>query len=120
MKIVLLFIMITAALGAAAQTADSVRPSSVMVYKDPRIDLLVKKQSSINLATKKQYGRTMRGYRLMALSTNKRDEAIAAKTQVYTTFPELKAYLIYQSPFFRLKVGNFKTRDEAATYQKQL
>ena len=62
----------------------------------------------------------MRGYRLMVLNTNKREDAIAAKTKVYTYFPELKAYLTYQAPFFRLKAGNFKTRDEAEKYRKEL
>lgn len=94
--------------------------TGVLVHKDPRVDLLVRKQSSINNATKKAYGRTMRGYRLMVLNTNKREDAIAAKTKVYTYFPELKAYLVYQSPFFRLKAGNFKTRDEAVKYQKEM
>jgi len=54
------------------------------------------------------------------INTNKRDDAIAAKTKVYTNFPELKAYLVYQSPYFKLKVGNFKTREEAQQYQKTL
>lgn len=94
--------------------------SGVVVHKDPRADLLVKKQASINIATKKSHGRTMKGYRLMVINTNKREDAISAKTKVYTYFPELKAYLIYQSPFFRLKAGNFKTRDEAEKYRKQM
>lgn len=94
--------------------------ASVVVHKDPRIDLLVKKQASINTITKNSYARTMKGYRLMVMNTNKRNEAIAAKTKVYTYFPELKAYLVYQSPFFRLKAGNFKTREEAEKYKKQM
>ncbi len=92
----------------------------VVVHKDPRVDLLVKKQASINTVSKKSVGRTMRGYRLMVLNTNKREDAIAAKTKVYTYFPELKAYLTYQAPFFRLKAGNFKTRDEADKYKKEM
>lgn len=92
----------------------------VVVHKDPRLDLLVKKQIQINEETSRLARRTMRGYRLMVINTNKRDEAIAAKTQVYTYFPELKAYLQYQSPFFKLKAGNFKTRDEAEDYRKRL
>ena len=56
----------------------------------------------------------------MIISTNNRDEAIAAKTKVYTYFPELKAYLMHQSPYFKLKVGNFKDRKEAEEYQKEL
>jgi hypothetical protein len=92
----------------------------VVVHKDPRLDLLVKKQIQINEETSRMARRSMKGYRLMVINTNKRDEAILAKTQVYTYFPELKAYLLYQSPFFKLKAGNFKTRDEADEYRKRL
>ena len=94
--------------------------SSVVIHKDPRIDLLVKKQGDVNAAFKKANARTARGFRILVINTNKRDEAIAAKTKVYTNFPELKAYLVYQSPYFRLKVGNFRTREEAQDYQKSL
>jgi hypothetical protein len=94
--------------------------SSVVVHKDPRLDVLLKKQGEVNAAIKKANARTAKGYRLLVINTNKRDEAIAAKTKVYTAFPELKTYLVYQSPYFRLKVGNFKTREEAVQYQKSL
>jgi hypothetical protein len=94
--------------------------STVIVHKDLRIDMLIKKQAQINEETARESRRTMRGYRLMVINTNKRDEAIAAKTKIYTYFPELKAYLLYQSPYFKLKAGNFKTRDEAEDYQKKL
>lgn len=90
---------------------------SMIVHKDPRADALVKKQAEINERSKKITGRTMRGYRLLVLNTNSRDEAIAAKTKIYTHFPDQKAYLTYQSPFFKLKAGNFQTRDEARRYQ---
>lgn len=120
MKIFITVILFFVTASGFAQSDTAFRTASVIVHKDPRIDLLVKKQASINTATKKLYGRTMRGYRLMVINTNKRDEAIAAKTKIYTAFPELKAYLVYQAPFFRLKAGNFKTREEALRYQKSL
>lgn len=94
--------------------------NSVVVHKDPRLDLLVKKQVQINEETSRLARRTMKGYRLLVINTNKREDAINAKTQVYTYFPELKAYLTYQSPYFKLKAGNFKTREEAEDYQKKL
>jgi len=102
------------------QTATDTEPktASVVVHKDPRIEALVKKQSSINTATKKASARTARGYRLLVINTNKREEAIAAKTRIYTLFPELNPYMSYQSPYFRVKAGNFQTRDEAVRYQK--
>ena len=92
----------------------------VIVHKDPRIDLLIKKQAQINEETSRDSRRNMKGFRLMIINTNKRDEAIAAKTKVYTYFPELKAYLLYQTPYFKLKVGNFKDSKEAEAYQKRM
>ena len=99
------------------KTVDS---NTVIVHKDSRIDLLVKKQAQINEVTSRDARRNSKGFRLMIINTNKRDEAIAAKTKVYTYFPELKAYLQYQSPYFKLKVGNFKERKDAEAYQKRL
>jgi len=93
---------------------------SVIVHKDARLDMLVKKQIQINEETSREARKVGKGFRLMIINTNKRDEALAAKTKVYTYFPELKAYLLYQSPYFKLKVGNFKERKDAEDYQKRL
>ena len=93
---------------------------TVIVHKDPRLDLLVKKKAEVNKTSKKSQARTARGYRLLVINTNSRDEAVAAKTKVYTYFPELKAYLSYQTPYFKLKAGNFQTRDEAERYRKNM
>jgi len=93
---------------------------AVIVHKDPRVDLLVKKQIQINEETSREARRIGKGYRLLVINTNNRDEAVDAKTKVYTFFPELKSYLIYQSPYFKLKVGNFKDRKEAEEYRERL
>ncbi|MBN8685952.1 MAG: SPOR domain-containing protein [Chitinophagales bacterium] len=92
----------------------------VIIHKDPRVDLLVKKQAQINEETSRAARRTDKGYRILIISTSNRDEAIAAKTKVYTYFPELKAYLWHQSPYYKVKAGNFKDRKEAETFQKRL
>lgn len=94
--------------------------NSIKVHKDPRLDLLVEKQIQINEETTRAARRIGKGYRLLVINTNKRDEAVEAKTKLYTFFPELKSYLIYQSPFYKLKVGNFKERKEAEDYLKRL
>ena len=98
----------------------SIDTPSVIVHKDPRLDLLVKKQIQINEETSREARRVGKGYRLLVINTNNRDEATAAKTKVYTFFPELKSYLLYQAPFFKLKVGNFKEKKEAEEYQQRL
>ncbi|HEY1023358.1 MAG TPA: SPOR domain-containing protein [Flavisolibacter sp.] len=117
MKKLLLLASLFVLKASFAQESTTTTVPSMVVHKDDRIDALVKKQAAINERSKRISGRTMRGYRLMVLNTNNREEAIAAKTKVYTHFPDQKAYLTYQSPFFRLTAGNFQTRDDAKRYQ---
>lgn len=93
---------------------------SVAVYKDPRLPLLVKKQAQINEETTRNSRRTMPGYRIQIVNTTDRNGAINAKSKVYQLYPELKAYLIFQSPYYRIRVGNFKTQSEAQTYMRSL
>lgn len=117
---ILLIALIAKSQQTQAQTKSGNDSNSVIVHKDPRVDILVKKQAQINEETTKEARRTAKGYRLLVINTNKRDEAIAAKTKVYTYFPDLKAYLIYQSPYFKVKVGNFKDRKDADDFRKEL
>ena len=108
--------MIALSLKVSAQS-DS---TSVTVHKDPRIDMLVKKQMQINEETTRDARRSVPGYRIQVVNTNDRNQALAAKTKVYQLYPELKVYLLYQAPYFRLRVGNFKTRPEAEPYFKTI
>ena len=103
-------------ISSSAQT-DS---NSVVVHKDPRIDMLMKKQIEINEVTTRNSRRSAQGYRIQVISTNNRTKAMEAKTRIYQHFPELKAYLMYQSPYFKLKVGNFIEREEAENYLQSI
>lgn len=94
--------------------------ASVVVHKDPRLELLMTKQAQINEVTSRDARKAGKGFRLLIIRTNSRDEAIAAKTKVYTYFPELKAYLWHQSPYYNVKAGNFTDRKEAEAYQKKM
>lgn len=94
--------------------------ASVAVHKDPRIDMLIKKQIDINEETTRDTRRSMSGYRILVINSNDRNKVFAAKAKIYQSYPELKPYLMYQPPFYKLKVGNFKTREEAEEYRKEL
>ena len=94
--------------------------ASVVVNKDPRIDSLVNKQIEINEVTTRNSRRAAPGYRILVISSNDRNKVIQAKTKMYQEFPELKTYMMYQSPFFLLKVGNFKERTDAEEYLSRI
>jgi hypothetical protein len=94
--------------------------NSIVVNKDPRIDLLIRKQAEINEETTRDSRRNIPGYRIQVINSSDRNSVFAAKTKVYQQFPELKPYLMYQAPNYKLKVGNFRTQEEAEQYSKQL
>lgn len=57
------------------------------------------------------------GYRVQVFSDNNqrtaKGQAQARERNVAARFPELNVYLLYKSPSWRVRVGDFKTRGEA-------
>src|SRR6478735_3948569 len=91
-----------------------------LIHKDPRIDSLIKKQIQINEVTTRDSRRNIPGYRIQVANSNDRNQVFAIKTRIYQLYPELKPYLSYQPPNYKLKVGNFKTPEEAEEYLQKL
>jgi SPOR domain len=102
----------------AKAQVDSASP--VVVQKDPRIDLLVKKQIEINEVTTRESRRYVQGFRIQVMNSPDRVKVFAAKAKVFEQFPDWKPYLLYQSPNYKLRIGNFKTQDEAQDAMRQL
>lgn len=94
--------------------------TTVTVQKDPRMDALVKKQIEVNEYSTRDARRNVPGFRLLILSSNDRNKVTDAKLKVYKNFPELKAYVVYQAPYYKLRVGNFKDQKEANDYLKKV
>lgn len=97
-----------------------VTDTTVTVEKDPRIDLLVRKQIEINEVTTRESRRFVPGFRIQVMNSPDRAKVFAAKARVFEQFPDWKPYLLYQSPNYKLRVGNFKTQEEAQDAMKQL
>jgi hypothetical protein len=98
----------------------SARSQSVTVIKDPRIDLLVKKQYELNKKVEILNKKSGPGYRVMVINTNDRVKALEVKSRMMSEFPDHKSYLVYQSPYFKIQIGNFKTRQEAEDLRKRV
>lgn len=103
-----------------SQVADSMRQNKPIVFKDYRLDILAKKEAEINTAILKNQARTTRGYRLMVLNTSDKDYAFKIRTQLLQRYPEQKLYMWFANPYIRIKFGNFRTKDEADVYKKQI
>jgi SPOR domain len=98
----------------------SVYAQDSLINRDPRVDSLIKKQIQINEITTRDSRRNIPGFRIQVASSNDRNTVFNVKTKIYQLYPELKPYLIYQPPNYKLKVGNFKTQEEADPYLQKL
>ena len=114
------FLLIVTLFVTQQSLAQTDTTSPVVVVKDPRVDLLIRKQIEINEETTKESRKNMPGFRIQVINTTDRNKVFAAKAKVYQEFPDLKPYLLYQAPNYKLKVGNFKTQEEAEEIQRQL
>jgi SPOR domain len=114
-KIIALLVVTVFALQAMANG------DTVIVRKDPRLDILSAKQAQINKRSSMMTSSGLyRGYRVQVLSTQSRGEAFKMKTDLLTRFPDEKSYLIFQSPNFKVRVGNFIKRADAEKLKQQL
>ena len=60
------------------------------------------------------------GYQLQVLNTTDRNEAIKAKSLLLSKYPQQKTFLMFQSPYYKIRFGNFLTQTEAVSYQKKV
>jgi hypothetical protein len=82
-------------------------------------DSLVKVLMNRHLAIS-QVKRTMSGYRVQIYFGSQRAKATEVKTDFLQLFPKTGAYLSYQQPNFKIRVGDFKTRLEAMKFLKEI
>lgn len=63
------------------------------------------------------------GYRVeifFSSDLNARERALKVKTDFLSLFPDVSAHVIYVSPDFKVRVGDFRTKNEALRLMKQV
>ncbi len=116
MKIIFSLILITgvySGIYAQAVNTDTFKAPNVKVIKDHRLDILAKAEAEINSLP----NRFAKGFRLFVLKSNDRDYAMKVRAYLLKSFPEEKVIMTYQSPFIKMKFGNFIERDDAERYR---
>ena len=96
------------ALGATVQTGEDVKEGHVNVIQDSKIDEVIQKHIAIN----EEKG-IMAGYRIQISAARKQSEIYRTKAMFYKNFPEAKSYVVFNSPYFKLRVGDYRSRLDA-------
>jgi len=101
-------------------TPDSLTGAKVRVVQDSAIGNSFVNRNSIHMV-KTGSGA---GYRIQVFSSNvqrtAKTEAFNIEKDIRTAFPDLGVYVSYTSPFWKVRVGDFKSSDEAQAFRSEL
>lgn len=94
---------------------------TIIVHKDARLEVFSAKQAAVNKLTSKMTSSGQyKGFRLQVLNSRSRDEAFKVKSELLQLFPNQKSYVLFQSPYFKVRIGNFIEKSEALSFRNQL
>ncbi len=92
------------------QANDPSPSGKVVIHQDPRLDEITYKQLRTNLQRN-----GIPGYRIQIYSgsgTNARMEAMRLQNNFSNQFPSIPSYLVYEEPYFKLRVGNYRSKSD--------
>lgn len=89
--------------------------SSLRITKDVKLDELITKQKQQNVLNQ-----TIHGYRIQIFFGGNRQKASEVKLDFNSRYPEISAYISYQQPNFKVRVGDYHSRFEAQKFLKEI
>ena len=112
----LFFLFILLPILSVAQTDTILSENgSIISINETGIDALVSKYESI-LKTRNGVD----GWRVQIMFKTKKKEIQQLKIAFMKLYPQIPAYLEYEAPYYRLRVGNCRTKLEAIKIQRQI
>ena len=89
--------------------------SSLIITKEVKLDELITKQKQQNVLNQ-----TIHGYRIQIFFGGNRQKASEVKIDFNSRYPEISAYISYQQPNFKVRIGDFSNRFEAQKFLKEI
>ncbi len=100
---------------AFCQTWDTLPKGSITVYQQSMITPLLSNYRVYN-----ELNRAVQGYRVQIIASTVRKTVLDSKVIFSNQYPDVKTYIIYQQPYFKLRVGDFETRIEAIQFLNKI
>jgi hypothetical protein len=83
--------------------------------KDSLANQLVERHKKLNAAKL-----SMSGFRIQLYFGSERAKAQEIRSDFMSQFPMQGAYLVYHQPYFKVRIGDFRTRMEAQAFLKKI
>ncbi len=88
---------------------------TIAINQSPVINQLIEKRIEWNARDQ-----TTDGYRVQLFSGTSRSEAMTEKSKAESLFEETTIHIIYNQPYFKVRVGDFRTKLDALRMQELL
>jgi hypothetical protein len=108
MKKLLVILFLIPLLGFTQSDTSFNAAGEIISVNQEGIDDLVNKYKTI---LKNKAG--VEGWRLQIKFTSKREDLLSLQVQFTNLYPEIPVQIIFEAPYYKLTVGNFKTKNEA-------
>ncbi len=82
------------------------------ITQDERLDMLLLRYQKL-----KNIENSMPGYQVQIYfgsGRSSRESALDSKAKFLSNFPDYPAYILYETPYYKVRVGDFRTKREAA------
>ena len=109
----ILFLLISPSLLLAQQEV-----AYVNIHQDQTISSLLTKHIKVN-----EYNPWINGYRVQLYSVSgvkSRDKANLFKAEFLSKYNNTKVYIVYQAPYFKVRLGDFRTKIEALAFLNKI
>ena len=113
-KLLFLFILFPSLLIAQTDTSLSEK-GNITSINEGGIDALVRKYKTILENTG-----GVEGWRIQVTFKAKRENILPLQIKFSKLYPEIPAQITFDSPYYKLTVGNFRTRNEAIKIKHQI
>ncbi|MDR1023572.1 MAG: SPOR domain-containing protein [Prevotellaceae bacterium] len=108
------FVVIAIFVAVAGSAATAQTQGNIKVKSHPSIERLMQKHISYNAQHPKIEGYRVRIYR--DNSGNARQHSQDISETFSMLFPDIPAYRSYDNPYFKVSVGDFRTKDDALRF----
>ena len=108
MKRLLIFLFLIPLVAFTQSKTNSDSESKKMAVNQKKINHLVKKYKKILKSTG-----GAEGWKLQIKFTSKREDILPYQVKFTNLYTEIPAQITFDSPYYKLTVGNFKTKNEA-------